>query len=236
MQTLIVIFAAIAPVAIALGYIIYKDSVKREPLKWLVKGLWFGVLSAFVSFLFSVPAGVIFDLEEDPEVYGSFLSAFADAFLQASIPEELAKWIMLWLLLRRNPYFDEKFDGIVYSVCIGLGFAGLENVMYLFEGLDDGSWLSTGIARALFSIPGHFFFAVLMGYYYSIHYFGIDRGLMAKVKILAVPILAHGLYDAILMSMSVSEGLSIVCVVIFLYYFNKLRIKAQERIERLRNQ
>lgn len=38
---------------------------------------------------------------------------------------------MLWLLLRNNPYFDEHFDGIVYAVCIGMGFAAIENVLYL---------------------------------------------------------------------------------------------------------
>lgn len=236
MQTLLVLLAAIAPVAIAFGYILYKDSLQPEPVKWLAKGLLFGVLSTFLSFCFSVPADELFGLGVESDVYPSILSAFGDAFLLAALPEELAKLIMLWLLLRRNPYFDERFDGIVYSVCIGLGFAGLENVMYLLHGLDDGSWISIGISRALFSIPGHFFFAVLMGYYYSVCYFGIDRSLMARVKILAVPILAHGLYDAILMSMSVNEGLSLLCIILFLYFFNKLRIKAQERIERLRNQ
>ena len=58
-------------------------------------------------------------MELDAEVYPSIFDAFADAFLLAAIPEELAKLIMLWLLLRKNPHFDEKFDGIVYAVCIG---------------------------------------------------------------------------------------------------------------------
>lgn len=53
--------------------------------------------------------------------------AITDSLLFAAIPEELAKLFMLWLLLRKNPFFDEHFDGIVYAVCIGLGFAALEN-------------------------------------------------------------------------------------------------------------
>jgi len=198
---------------------------------WLVKAFGYGVLSAFLSFAFSTPLGAIFGLELD--AYPSVFDAFADAFLLVAIPEELAKLIMLWLLLRKTPFFDEKFDGIVYAVCIGMGFAGIENVMYLIGALEDGSWISTSIARALFSIPGHFLFAVLMGYYYSIYYWGVDRSMKAKVMILAAPILAHGLFDGILFSMKVDEGLAAIGMIIFLVFFNKLRKNGKERINSL---
>ena len=174
MQILLVLLSALAPVAVALWYIFKKDSAQPEPDKWLAKAFWYGVLSALLSFVFSTPLGSIFGLELDAEVYPSIFDAFADAFLLTTIPEELAKLIMLWLLLRKNPHFDEKFDGIVYAVCIGMGFAGIENVMYLAGGIEDGSWIGIGISRALFSIPGHFLFAVLMGYYYSLYYWGIE--------------------------------------------------------------
>ena len=175
-------------------------------------------------------------MEMDANTYSSIREAFADAFVFAAIPEELAKFIMLWLLLRKNPHFDEKFDGIVYAVCIGMGFAGIENVMYLAGGIDDGSWIRIGISRALFSIPGHFFFAVLMGYYYSLYHFGIDRSPKAKAMILVAPILAHGLFDGILFCMNVDEGLALICLFLFLYFFNKLRKRGKERIESLMNQ
>lgn len=233
MELLIVLLAAIAPVLIALWYIFRKDKINPEPTKWLVKALWFGVLSALLSFAFSTPASFLFDMEVDAETYPSIFDAFADAFLLAAIPEELAKFIMLWLLLRKNPFFDEKFDGIVYAVCIGMGFAGIENVMYLFGGLDDNSWIGTGIARALFSIPGHFLFAVLMGYYYSLNHFHISRSIKTKAMILAAPIFAHGVFDGILFSMQVNEGLAVICMIAFLFFFNKLRKKGKERIDRL---
>lgn len=236
MQLILVLLSALAPVAVAMWYIFMKDSTKPEPTKWLMKAFWFGVLSAFLSFAFSTPLGAIFGLDLDAEVYPSVIDAFADAFLLAAIPEELAKLIMLWLLLRKNPHFDEKFDGIVYAVCIGMGFAGFENVMYLIGGIEDGSWVSTGIARALFSIPGHFLFAVLMGYYYSLFYWGIDRSLKAKAMILAAPVLAHGLFDGIIFSMKVDEDLAVIGLFLFLYFFNKLRKKGTERIESLMNQ
>ena len=236
MQLFLVLLSALAPVAVALWYIFKKDSAQPEPTKWLAKAFWFGVLSALLSFVFSMPLSAIFGMELDAEVYPSILDAFADAFLLAAIPEELAKLIMLWLLLRKNPHYDEQFDGIVYAVCIGMGFAGIENIMYLSSGIEDGSWIGIGISRALFSIPGHFLFAVLMGYYYSLYHFGIDRSAKAKAMILVAPILAHGLFDGILMSMQVTEGLAVIGMFLFLYFFNKLRKRGKERIESLMNQ
>ena len=233
MQITLILISALTPVAVLLWYIYRKDKVQPEPTKWLLKAFGFGVLSMFLSFVFSVPACLLLGMGMDANTYSSIREAFADAFVFAAIPEELAKFIMLWLLLRKNPHFDEKFDGIVYAVCIGMGFAGIENVMYLAGGIEDGSWIRIGISRALFSIPGHFFFAVLMGYYYSLYHFGIDRSPKAKAMILVAPILAHGLFDGILFCMNVDEGLALICLFLFLYFFNKLRKKVKERINSL---
>ena len=233
MQITLILISALTPVAVLLWYIYRKDKVQPEPTKWLLKAFGFGVLSTFLSFVFSVPACLLLGMEMDANTYSSIREAFTDAFVLAAIPEELAKLIMLWLLLRKNPHFDERFDGIVYAVCIGMGFAGIENVMYLIGGIENGTWIGTGIVRALFSIPGHFFFAVLMGYYYSIYHFGIDRSPKAKAMILVAPILAHGLFDGILFCMNVDEGLALICLFLFLYFFNKLRKKVKDRINSL---
>lgn len=236
MQIIFVLLSALLPVVIALWYIFRKDSAQPEPARWLVKAFWYGILSTVLSFAFSVPAGELFGLELQLEVYPSVIDAFADAFLLAAIPEELAKLIMLWLLLRKNPYFDEKFDGIVYAVCIGMGFAGLENLMYLIEGLEDGSWLSVGISRALFTIPGHFFFAVLMGYYYSLSHFGVKHGFRNRAMVFVAPVLAHGVFDAFLFCTKVNEVFAVIGLVLFLFFFSKLRKMGTKRINNLMNQ
>ena len=235
MTVFLVIFAAIAPVAWLLWTIYRKDSVQPEPTKWLVKAFLYGVGSLFLSFAISMPTSIVLGLSVDKETYGSLFEALEDAFLMAAIPEELAKFFMLWLLLRKNPFFDEHFDGIVYAVCVGLGFAALENIAYLFDGIDDWSWIRIGVIRALFSVPGHYFDAILMGYYYSIYHFGIDRSVKTQIMILAAPILAHGLFDAILMSVQVDPSLSGLLFILFIIFFTKLKKMAKKRIEELAN-
>lgn len=228
-----VVLAALAPVAWLLWTIYKKDSAQPEPTKWLVKAFVYGVLSAVLSFAISIPMAIVLGMNIDAQTYSSPLEAVADAFLLAAIPEELAKFFMLWLLLRKNPFFDEHFDGIVYAVCIGLGFAALENDIYLLGGIKDWSWVGVGIMRAFISVPAHYFFAILMGYYYSIYHFGIGKGVKAKAMILVAPILAHGIFDSILFRMQISESLSGLLTIFFVIFFTKLKRGAKEKVDKL---
>ena len=112
-------------------------------------------------------------------------------------------------------------DGIVYAVCVGLGFAAFENLMYV-AGEED--WVSTAILRALLAVPGHYAFAILMGYYYSVYHF-VDHSPKVAACVLLVPVLAHGAYDAIAMSSLVSpyiEGISFLVLVFFCVKMHKV--------------
>lgn len=236
MAIFLVILAALAPVAWLLWTIYRKDSAQPEPTKWLVKAFVYGIGSVFLSLAISMPTSMVLGMNIDNQVYGSIAEAVGDAFFLAAIPEEVAKLFMLWLLLRKNPFFDEHFDGIVYAVCVGLGFAAFENICYLLGGIDDGAWIGIGVARALFSVPAHYFFAILMGYYYSLYHFGIDRSVKAKVMVLVAPILAHGIFDALLFCMRVDESLCGILMLLFIIFFTKLKKRAKVRIEDLSKQ
>ena len=236
MAIFLVILAALAPVAWLLWTIYRKDSAQPEPTKWLVKAFVYGIGSVFLSLAISMPTSMVLGMNIDNQVYGSIAEAVGGAFFLAAIPEEVAKLFMLWLLLRKNPFFDEHFDGIVYAVCVGLGFAGFENICYLLGGIEDGSWIGIGVARALFSVPAHYFFAILMGYYYSLYHFGIDRSVKAKVMVLVAPILAHGIFDALLFCMRVDESLCGILMLLFIIFFTKLKKRAKLRIEDLSKQ
>ncbi len=213
----LILFAALLPVAILIFYIYRKDSASPEPTGQLVKGFFYGILSCPLSFCLSVPFLLI---GLYPEQSTDVLGAITTSFFGAAIPEECAKLFMLWLLLRKNEYFDEKMDGIVYAVCVSLGFAALENVIYLFGNYEQ--WLSVGIVRALFSVPGHFGFGILMGYYYSLVKFYPHAGTRNKVLVLAAPILAHGLYDSILFTIDVTPILSGLLTIVFLVFCHRL--------------
>lgn len=194
---LLVIITALIPVLILGWWIYMKDSLRPEPLRMLYKAFLYGVGSTFVTLVitsFMSMAGVmVYDL-------GSFSGAVSTALFAAALPEECAKLLMLWLFLRNNPYYDEYLDGIVYAACVGLGFAGTENVLYL---LQSDNWLGTGIMRGITAVPAHFAIACAMGYFYSKRHFG-DRTTLTAVCVLAVPVIIHWVYDAL----AFSEGIA----------------------------
>jgi len=198
-----VIALAVLPAIILIYYTYQQDKLQREPVKNIVKAFFYGWMSVFASFLISMPSmwmGLF------PQEIKSLGDAFRMAFFGAAVPEESAKLFLLWLFLRGCRDFDERMDGIVYAVCVGMGFAAFENIEYLFASGTD--WVTTGIGRSLTAIPGHFAFAVIMGYYYSLNHFDKYRAPLAGIKMWLYPVLAHGLYDTIAMSAAVTPELS----------------------------
>ncbi|MBO8453238.1 MAG: PrsW family intramembrane metalloprotease [Bacteroidetes bacterium] len=214
LTNLTVTVIALIPVVLLLFYILRKDRRAPEPARQLVKGFLFGILSLPLSFCMSAPFGYFgLYVDEPVTVWGSVMTAFWGA----AIPEEIAKLIMLWLLLRKNRHFDEKLDGIVYAVCVSLGFAAGENLLYLFYNYDN--FLTVGIMRALFAIPAHFSFGVLMGYYYSLVKFYPKSPAKNKVMVILAPILAHGIYDSILFALDVTyPAVALLLLAVFLAF------------------
>lgn len=191
----LILLTALIPIAALAYFVYYKDRNKPEPIGQLAKAFLFGVLSVFVSLCISLPLGYLGLYQEEPT---GLIECVRSAFLSAAIPEEVAKFLMLWLLLRKNKYFDEHMDGIVYAAYVSLGFAALENILYLFQSDD---FVTVGLMRAIFAVPGHFCYGVLMGYYYSLVRFSPELRERSKKLVLLVPILLHGIYDALLFSL-----------------------------------
>lgn len=222
----IILISALLPVAILLVAIYLKDKASPEPAGQLVKAFVFGVISAGLAIVLSTLLEVA-GLYSQWDPYN--VNGIRMAFFGAAVPEETAKLFMLWLLLRRNRCFDENMDGIVYAVFVSLGFAAFENISYLFSNSE--SFLSVGIMRACTSIPGHFCFGILMGYYYSLATFGNKATLRNKIFVWLVPVMAHGFYDAILLITNVPSAISIILSIIFFVFLCWMGKTAKRKVQ-----
>lgn len=223
---LYLLIAALTPILILLFYIYRKDKNQPEPPKEMVKAFFYGVASVLLSLCISIPFEKMGLYVSD---YKTMVEAMRTSFFAAAIPEEVAKYVMLWLFLRKCKYFDQRMDGIVYAVCVSLGFAALENVMYLLGSYDE--WVSVGISRALTAVPGHFGFGVLMGYYYSLGKFDSLNFASAKYKALIVPIIVHGLYDFICFMMGIVPSIAAIIMIVFIVFCGKLWKYGSKRIK-----
>lgn len=156
----------------------------------------------------------------------TLIGSTMQAFVIAALPEESFKLLALWLVLSKNPYFDEHFDGIVYAVCVGLGFAAIENIFYVFS---EEEWVTVAISRALLAVPGHYAFAILMGYYYSVYHF-VEHTHKVATCILLVPVAAHGVYDALAMSGLVNPYIGGLSFFVLIWFCVKMHKVAKTKV------
>ncbi|WP_250278873.1 PrsW family intramembrane metalloprotease [[Clostridium] colinum] len=181
------IYIALAPIVIILLTIYVKDKYEKEPVKLALTGTLYGII---ISIPITFSEKYILNFAPQPT---SIYYPFYISFIVASFVEETYKYIILKFLIWKNNNYNEPFDGILYAVYISLGFATIENILYVFNPVIGGMY--TAISRAIFSIPAHAIFGVYMGYYLS-----KEKFFKFKIKMFSilVPILIHGLYDLLL--------------------------------------
>lgn len=200
---------SIAPIALILLYIFLRDKYEKEPLRFCL----FLMVMGMVSVLPILAVELILDFFMETS-WDGFVSSFWQAFFVAGLTEELFKFLILVLFTFNSKNFNEPMDGIVYAVFISLGFALVENILYVFENMDH--YMIIGLMRAFTAVPAHAFFAVIMGFYFA------QRKFYQKPLFIAffLPFLAHGFYDFILFVYAYTEQSAYV--IIFPFYMTFL--------------
>jgi RsiW-degrading membrane proteinase PrsW (M82 family) len=196
------LISSIAP-ALFIMYLIYSRDLQKEPKSMLMKAFFGGILSIFIALLFAMPLS-----EYESSIPSGLARSFYTSFFCAGIPEEFGKWIIFYWLIKKAKDFDQYYDGILYAIFISMGFALVENVLYVMKG-----GMGVAIMRAVLAVPGHMLFAVPMGYYLSISKFEPANEAKKHIALsLIIPILLHGTYDFILFYMSAKSKINSVLV------------------------
>ncbi|MCT4543453.1 MAG: PrsW family glutamic-type intramembrane protease [Vallitalea sp.] len=204
---------AVTPgIALALG-IYLTDRYDKEPIHLLIKIFLLGALSILPVLLIEWILSLF-------NIFSGMLNIAYTAFIVAGFSEELVKREVVLRFAYNHKAFNEKLDGIVYAVYSSLGFATVENIMYIVFRYAHVS--SVGIQRAIFSVPAHMLFAITMGYYLSLAKYSEDERKMKYYLRLSllIPILLHGIYDYILMSQNKDLLILFIPFIIFLWSYN----------------
>ncbi|MCR5672865.1 MAG: PrsW family intramembrane metalloprotease [Lachnospiraceae bacterium] len=214
--------------SIILFYVVWKgDRYEKEPPKLLIKLFLLGALTTVSAMIIeTVGEDYIFAFMDQQ----SMLFILIDNFFIVALSEEAGKYIVLKKATWKHPAFNYTFDGVVYAVAASLGFATLENVLYVFS-----NGFGVAIIRALFSVPGHVIDALYMGYYYGLAKHAEAYGNMdLRKKYLRyaffVPVLIHGFYDFCL---STEYGLFIFIFLVFEIVITILAIKKFRTLSRI---
>jgi RsiW-degrading membrane proteinase PrsW (M82 family) len=181
--------AAVGSVAWLL-YFRLKDRISPEPKRRIAQAFGLGMVAAGVAWLGYWGAAKAGFPPSPPEDPGALI---AYCMFVVGVVEEGAKFLVARFVCFRWKEFDERIDGLVYATAVALGFAAVENVLFL-RALP---W-PHGLLRVLVSPLTHSLFAAVWG-------FGTARALLVsptrlgrflwQALPLAIAMALHGLYD-----------------------------------------
>jgi RsiW-degrading membrane proteinase PrsW (M82 family) len=177
---------AVAPGLAVCLFIYSLNKYGKESMRYLILSFILGMAATLPALLVQLRAT---DVRTEPWRH-SLAQYVWFAFGIVALSEEGSKFLVLRLYAYPKKVFREPFDGVVYGVMIGMGFATVENIEYVLK-----FGLQTGISRFFLAIPAHAAFAVLMGYPVGRAKFERGRTFWLMMKGLLVAVLFHGSFD-----------------------------------------
>ena len=185
LNIVIIILVAIAPCAFWL-WIIYKgDRYKPEPKRLIIRTFFFGMVIA-------IPVAIVESVLYPGSMTGnlSVSTAAYVAFVVAGVTEEVGKYSVVRFSAYNSPHFEEPADGLIYAAAAALGFASLENIVYIVS----YGW-EVILVRGLFSNLAHVIFSSLWGYPLALTKLGMLKHKSFKYLGLVAAMIAHGIFD-----------------------------------------
>lgn len=164
-KKLYIAFVAFIPVVLYLLLIYLSDSMKPEPIPVLLLAVFIGSALAIAGCFWYL---TLYD--SGLALINDFQTSLDIGFIRIALPTEVAKWLLLLVFLAFNKYYDEYFDGIVYSVSLSLGLACILCVGYMMRLVDSFNYVFyvQGLVTFLVMIPLNVIAGAIMGYFIAL--------------------------------------------------------------------
>lgn len=207
---IILLTVAIAPSLALFSYFYLRDQFSNEPSKLLLQCFVYGAVLTFPILFIQF----VFDAE------GVFGHLFTQNVLFSSIVEEFFKWLVLIIAVYRHIDFEDPYDGILYGASVSLGFATVENILYLLE-----FGLHTAFLRAFLPVSSHALFGVVMGYYLGRAKFTPgSEGRKYLGWAFASALILHIAYNSLLYA-NLNWTYTVIPFMLFLWWFGLKKVK-----------
>lgn len=199
------ILISLAPIVAIIVFIYWKDKLDKEPNKLLIYSFLMGLLSIVVTLVISFIIEKIGLFRSSINGY----SSLASCILGIGLVEEFSKFIFVRFYCYKKDAFSEPFDGITYAVMVSMGFAALENVLYVYKG-----GIGIGVMRMLTAVPAHAVFAIIMGYFLGFQKFYPDKKYHGIIGLFLASCV-HGIYDFYLLNAKFNNMFILYWVILF---------------------
>ena len=197
------ILSALPALALA-AYVWHADVTTQEPLHLLVATFVLGVL--FASFAGVLNGEVGTPIRNFASVGGAvpLLGSVVFFYLVVGPVEETVKLLAVRLFAFRSDRFDAVVDGAVYGAVAGLGFATIENALYITQNADAGINAARAINEAggitvvrTLAGPGHVIYSAFAGYYLGLAKFNREHAGPIVLKGLVIAAVVHATYNTL---------------------------------------
>ncbi|MEK4761362.1 glutamic-type intramembrane protease PrsW [Viridibacillus sp. FSL E2-0187] len=206
----ILLTVAIAPGLALFSFFYLRNQMATEPRRTLFHTFIYGAILTFpILFL-----QYVFQEEQ------IFSNPILENVVFTGVIEEFFKWLILMIAIYHHVEFDDPYDGVLYGVAISLGFATVENILYLLS-----YGVNTAFLRALMPVSSHALFGVVMGYYLGKSKFSKKEQVNEFIVVaLCAPILLHNAYNLIFFFQGHWSYLMIPFM-LFLWWFGLRKVK-----------
>jgi len=239
---ILAIVGGFLPTIFWLWFWLHEDKKKPEPMRLILKTFIIGgffIILAFLLEKFIAPS---------PDIVNQVLNAYNSKLplwplfilcwplFAWAIIEELVKYSAAYVAALKNKNFDEPIDAMIYMITAALGFAAVENFLFLLnvlstENLNLGTFLLTGNLRFLGATLLHTVSSAIFGAFIS---FAFYRGKFAKFLSwsggLIMAVALHVLFNFFII---INEGSGIFRVLLCLWLLAMLVIFLFEVVKRL---
>ncbi|MGP4041359.1 glutamic-type intramembrane protease PrsW [Gracilibacillus sp. D59] len=209
------ISVSIAPAFALLSFFYLKDKYELEPINAIFRTFIYGALLVFPIMF------IQYAFQEEGIAQTSFLQSY---FIYGLF-EEFFKWFIFIFTTYKYSKFNTVYDGIVYGVSISLGFATVENILYLFA-----HGIEFALSRAIFPVSSHALFGVIMGYYLGRAKFSANSGVFFLLLALLLPTFLHGTYDFIIEAIQRQWIYGLIPFMVILWLLSLRKVKVANEI------
>lgn len=209
------LFLGVLPSTIWLAYYLAKD-IHPEPKKWIFLVFLSGMAITPFAIYFEWQIINIFEYFSSvfPIFFGSFMKNMAIVFIGIAATEEFFKFAIARFAMKRNAFFDEPADAMIYMISAALGFAAIENIviMHLYAPLiflDPSQPIFTLAMRFAGATFLHTLSSGIIGFYYALSLTKINRTQANRnsliLKGFAIAILLHGFFNYLILILNISS-------------------------------
>jgi len=212
-QNLLLSLLSLIPIAIWLGLFLWRDAKRPEPWYWILIVFVAGILITPIVLLFEnyYVTGVNTLVSNQPT--NDYFLFFGIAFI-----EEVAKFLVVYLLMKLNRHFDEAIDAMIYMIIAALGFASVENIIVVSKELALSPYMSSAFQILGFRFIGanliHILCSGFIGFFWALRL--AQRNMKYYPIGLTIGILLHTAFNIVIMKLGY-DVLFIVSTVLFIF-------------------